>query len=229
MSLDCEFNQPSRKTIEIGAAIYDVRSGDLIAKFKTFVDPGEPVNPEITELTRITNEDVQGAPTISEAFQKLKEFHAKWEPFMNPLVWGSGKSNDSLALYEESGTVEANFMGFRVIDAKTLYQSLRIFSGKKIKGGLSEACSAKGLGIGWDEAYGKNHGALADAHNTFRVWYHMIRKFEEGYKAYEKERTIIDQREAAKKARTEKSRQGPKGNRIGTSGHEGSGNASNSG
>jgi len=176
MALDCEFNQPSRKTIEIGAAVYDVRSAALVDRFQTYVDPGEPITPYITDLTTITDANVRGAPNIKEAFSALKSFHEKHQCFMNPLVWGSGVRNDSLALYEEAAPSEPNFMGFRVVDAKTLYQSVMMFENLKARGGLKDACER--LGIGFE---GTSHTALADAMNTFRLWYYLVRMFHDGY------------------------------------------------
>lgn len=175
LTIDCEFNQPSKKTIEIGAAVYDVRSGEQLETFQTFVNPNEHITPFITELTTITDDMVSGTnvPLIKEAFLRLRELHLRHACFMNPIVWGSGVRNDSLALYEESAVQEPNFMGYRVIDAKTLYQSYMMMHNKQIKGGLKTACER--LGIGFE---GKNHTALADAVNTFRIWHFLTRKFQ---------------------------------------------------
>ncbi len=173
MVIDCEFNQPSGKVIEIGAAIYKARTGELIGTYQTYVDPQEPISKEITELTSITDDMVKGAISIEEAYLELKEFHAKHECFMNPIVWGSGVRNDSDMIYKQSQSKEPNFMGYRVIDAKTLYQSYMIFHNKKVKGGLSTAIQK--LGCKWDSRKGNAHNALADAMNTFTVW-HQITK-----------------------------------------------------
>lgn len=178
MSLDCEFNQPSRKIIEVGAAIYNPRNAALIERFHSYVNPGEPIDPYITDLTGITNENVSGAPTIQEVYRELGKFHKKHRCFINPLVWGSGVRNDSLALWEESGFTEDNFMGFRVLDVKTIYQSMRIFDGKEIKSGLSNSMKRVGL-----EFEGTPHRALPDAMNTFMLWYHLMRIFHDGSKA----------------------------------------------
>lgn len=181
LTLDCEFNQPSRKTVQIGAVICDVRSGDIIHRFNTFVNPLEPINPYITDLTGIKDSDVANAPMISDAYLMLKEVHHKYQCFVNPIVWGSGVRNDSSAIHEEYeqaiGESHTNFMGYRVIDAKTLYQSMRMFQNKKLKGGLKTACEE--LGIGFE---GTNHNALDDAINTFRLWHHLMRKFYDGFK-----------------------------------------------
>ena len=191
MVLDCEFNQPSRKCIQIGAAVYDPRSAACHGTFETYVNPGEPISEYITDLTGISDKDVQGAPNILEAFNMLKDFHKKHKAFRNPLVWGSGVRNDSLALYEEycdhvlnkddhdidQPDIE-NFMGWRVIDAKTLYVSMQLFEDGKYAGGLSD--SMKELGLTFE---GEKHRALTDARNTFTIWYYLTRKMHDGLKA----------------------------------------------
>ena len=188
MVLDCEMNQPSRKIIQIGAAIYDVRNASCYGTLETYVDPGEPITTEITELTGITDRDVNGAPNIIEAYGMLKTFHRKFpSTFMNPLVWGSGVRNDSIAIYEEYlkrmpryGNVqcdEKNFMGYRVLDAKTLFQSLMLFEGGSYSGGLSDCMKEIGL-----KFEGDKHRALTDARNTFTIWYHMTRLMHDGLK-----------------------------------------------
>lgn len=188
MVLDCEYMQPSRKCIQIGAAVYDVRSATCYGTLETFVDPGEPISPYITNLTGIRDQDVSGAPNIAEAWGMLKEFHKKHNCFKNPLVWGSGVRNDSSALFEEYVSATSltmtredvdkeNFMGWRVVDAKTLYQSIMLFEGGQYAGGLSE--SMKKLGLVFE---GDKHRALTDAKNTFTIWYHLIRKMHDGLK-----------------------------------------------
>ncbi len=177
MALDVEFNQPSKKCIEIGAAVYHVRSAACYETFHTYVNPDETIAPYITELTGIKDQDVQAAPNIKEAYFMLKEFHKKHKVFRNPVLWGSGVRNDSLAIWEESGVTEDNFMGWRVIDAKTLYVSLQLFEDDKYAGGLSE--SMKRMGLTFE---GIKHTALADAQNTFRIWYHLTRKIHDGHK-----------------------------------------------
>lgn len=173
MTLDAEYNQPSKKCIQIGAAIYDVKTADCHGTFEIFVNPGELINPYITELTGIKDSDVSDAPNIKEAYFELKSFFQKHKPFRNPLVWGSGVSNDSLAIWQESGTEEENFMGFRVLDAKTIYQSVMIHGNRNFAGGLSDCMRRLGLNF-----EGESHTALADAKNTFSLWFFMMKKFQ---------------------------------------------------
>ena len=57
---------------EIGAV--KVENGRITRSFQTFVDPGMPIPPEITQLTGITDHDVFGAPSESEAVGSFLEF-----------------------------------------------------------------------------------------------------------------------------------------------------------
>lgn len=177
MVIDCEYNQPSHKCIQIGAAVYEPRSGAMLAKFETYVNPGEPINPYITDLTGVRDSDVSNAPTIKEAYFMLKEFHKKHRCYTNPLVWGSGVRNDSQLIHQEAAVEEENFMGYRVLDVKTLYQSIKIFRNERVRANLKEACKSLGM-----EFEGTAHTALADAVNTFRVWYNLMHKFNKGFK-----------------------------------------------
>lgn len=176
LSIDIELNQKdgAPKVIEIGAVCFKSHTGEVLNTFHTYVNPKEPITEFITNLTSITDEKVIGAPSIQEAYFLLKEFHKKYRCLRNPVLWGSGIRNDSDTIWRESKVEEENFMGFRVIDAKTLYQSLRIYKNEGIKGGLKTACEK--LGIGFDIKYGEAHGALSDAYNTYRLWFHLMDK-----------------------------------------------------
>lgn len=171
LALDCEFMQPSTRTIEIGAAIFNIE-GHLIDTFQTYVNPLESISPYITDLTTITNESVENAPLIAEAWEQLRTFHSKYSPiYMNPIVWGSGVRNDSSALWLESKDSAPNFMGYRVFDCKTLYQAIKIKECRDIKAGLQTAC--KKMNILFE---GKPHTATADAIMTGKLWFELLRR-----------------------------------------------------
>lgn len=192
MVLDAEYNQPSRRTIQIGAAVYDVRSAACHGTLDLYVNPHEHITQEITDLTGITDKDVENAPGILDAYHMLAAFHKKHKCFRNPLVWGSGVRNDSIAIYEDAkrqksdldnllGSAQEpladNFMGFRVLDAKTLFQSLMLFENRGYAGGLADCMKRMGL-----EFEGEKHRALTDAKNTFRFWYYLTRLLHDGLK-----------------------------------------------
>lgn len=57
---------------EIGAV--RIRDGAVTEEFDTFVQPGKPIPPKITELTGITDAMVRDAPSEAEALQKFMAF-----------------------------------------------------------------------------------------------------------------------------------------------------------
>ncbi len=57
---------------EIGGVI--VRNGEVVEEFDTLVKPGKPITPKITELTGITNEMVDNAPSEAEALEAFFKF-----------------------------------------------------------------------------------------------------------------------------------------------------------
>ena len=60
------------KIIEIGAV--RMRGGKEVARYQTFVDPGERLEKRTTDLTGITDEMLRGAPTIEKALPEFLEF-----------------------------------------------------------------------------------------------------------------------------------------------------------
>lgn len=58
--------------IEIGAIHY--QDGEEVNRFVTLVNPGRPVSGEITQLTGITNEALQDAPTLAEVRDSFAAF-----------------------------------------------------------------------------------------------------------------------------------------------------------
>lgn len=171
ISLDLELNQPSQKVIQVGACVYDLKKDKITEKFCVFVNPYETLNPEIIELTGITQNQVDNESySVKEAYFLLKKFAKDNQTYINSLLWGSGTWNDSSHLYKEADPGEPNFSGHRVLDVKTLYQMYRIINFKRVKGGLATACEELGLSF-----EGKNHNALDDAINTARVFSKLVK------------------------------------------------------
>ena len=67
-------NRKWNEIIEIGAVV--LRNGEVAEQFNTFVDPGRRLTPEIVNLTGITDEMLQGAPSQKEALQSFVDFVA---------------------------------------------------------------------------------------------------------------------------------------------------------
>ncbi len=66
------FNPQQCGITEIGAV--RLRHGEVIDTFSTFVNPGQPISKQITDLTGITNEMVADAPSMGEALLKFKDY-----------------------------------------------------------------------------------------------------------------------------------------------------------
>ena len=60
------------KVIEIGAG--KVKDGYMVARYSSLVDPGVEIEPMITKITGITNEMVEGRPTIDQLMPSFYEF-----------------------------------------------------------------------------------------------------------------------------------------------------------
>ena len=60
--------------VKMGGGAVIVKNGEVVEEFDTFVKPGKPITPKITELTGITNEMVDNAPSEAEALKAFLEF-----------------------------------------------------------------------------------------------------------------------------------------------------------
>lgn len=172
VALDLEMNQPSGRIIQIGAVAGDVLSGVVHARFSAFINPREPLAPEISKLCGITPETLEIAGTLDNAFAELK----RWvRPFMaqkvhNPITWGAG---DMETLREQLELEDEPWLfGRRYLDAKTLFSAWVESRGEIPRGGLS--ASMKKMGLQFE---GRKHDAADDAFNTFRIYAELLKRF----------------------------------------------------
>jgi len=172
VSLDLEMNQPSQRIIQIGAVLGNVRTGEVLSRFDSKVNPYESLDLRIVLLTGIKQKDVDQAPGLSDAYGLLKSW---LEPYaatrmLNPLTWGGG---DSDTLREQLGLDgETWLFGRRWIDAKTLFSAWRTARGQDGQGGLARSMTKLGLNF-----VGKKHNAQHDAENTFRIYRALLQRF----------------------------------------------------
>ncbi|NBI66809.1 PolC-type DNA polymerase III [Pseudoflavonifractor sp. 60] len=65
-------NRKYEVIIEIGAVV--LKNGEITDRFNTFVSPGRMLSPQITQLTGITDQMLEGAPSQKEALRAFLEF-----------------------------------------------------------------------------------------------------------------------------------------------------------
>lgn len=171
-SLDLEMNQPSGKIIQIGYVVGDIHTGEVLDGLSLIVNPEESISPFIQKLTRIDDDRVnKEGKSLDEQYNTLKDFVVKYQPFLNPLVWGSGESNDSSYLRNALGDPRPWVFGRRVLDVKTIFVMHRIRLNEKPQSGLSKSMARCGM-----QFYGCKHDAYYDAYNTFKFGSLFIRK-----------------------------------------------------
>ncbi len=174
-SLDLELNQDPTtgpKIIQIGAAIGNIESGEVVDSLSIFVNPKQQLIPFITQLTRITQEQVDNGVTITQAYRQLVKFHKQHDSFVNPVTWGGGDVEAIKKEVNEEKDLTEVFgwpFGRRWIDAKTLYCAWRIANGQFPAGGLKK--SLRNLGLNFK---GAAHDAKDDAVNTFYIFKKLV-------------------------------------------------------
>ena len=169
--LDLEMNQPSGKIIQIGAVIGDTMTGTITQRLRIYINPGEPIDPYITELCGISQDQInqEGIP-LADGYRILKDFHQKHSSFINPVTWGGGDSQEIYDQLDEDSRKDWCF-GRRWIDVKTWYTYLMLTRGKAPSGGLASA-------MGYFKLHfkGKAHRADVDAANTLALFFKLLER-----------------------------------------------------
>jgi DNA polymerase III epsilon subunit-like protein len=178
LSLDLELNNapdnttPNPKIIEVGVSIGDLElSDDTFKVFHWYLDPREPIYPNITELTGITDEDISNRAVSHETCaQELSDLIAEHKCFVNPVTWGGGDSVALLKEFRDRG-ITFNHFGRRWIDVKTYHVMRSIAIGGSYKGGLSSVMGRYRLPF-----KGTPHRAHIDAFNTLRLFKLLVNR-----------------------------------------------------
>ena len=149
---------------EIGAIA--VRGGELLEEFSTFVNPQVALPEYISNLTGITDEMLEGAPLIDQAFPEFIEFINRHEdvylvahnaPFYIGFLKAAAQSlSHNWPKYEVIDTVK---LARRVIDRSEI-QNYKL-------GTLSQFFETKAL---------PNHRALDDVKTTVEVLHRLIER-----------------------------------------------------
>ena len=178
LALDLELNNaddgstPNPKIIQVGVAIGSAKQSpsEWITK-KWYVRVNEPIYPFITDLTGITNQDIQQfGMTHYEIGQELSRLIKDNDVFVNPVTWGGGDSTELKSEFDQHG-IEFRHFGRRWIDVKTWYVLRLLANGKRPVGGLSSA-----MGVYKMHFEGKAHRADVDAYNTLRLFFEILKR-----------------------------------------------------
>jgi len=168
--IDLELAQPSRKLIQLGAVVGNIKTGQVLERLSVFVNPHEQLSEFIINLTGITQEQVDTGTTLEKMYEQLCSLHKKHGSYRNFVQWGSG---DSECIREQMGLNGEVFIGGRrTIDVKTIFIAWRLSQGEKLQSGLAKSLVKLGL-----KFEGTKHNALSDAENTFRIFMALQKKF----------------------------------------------------
>ena len=169
MAIDLEMAQPSNNIIEIGAAIGDTDNYQIIDKISIFVNPHEQLSEEIIKLTSISQEDVDLAKNLDDAYKDLLDFSNKYAVHKQLVTWGSG---DIWALKSQLQKIDLNIKweyGYTYMNVKNIVQAMLTAKNRKTQGGLAKSLGKFGLGF-----KGKKHRADDDSVNTLRMYFKIL-------------------------------------------------------
>lgn len=171
LSFDLELNQDlsGPKIIEIGACVGDILTGEVVERYYAFVNPQQKLLDHIIKLTSITQQQVDEAGSLIEAYRGLEALAMRHDCLRMPLVWGIG---DGHALRAELPTDIIWSFGKRELDVKAVFQAYQMARNEKVQAGLAKAMSRLGLAF-----IGKKHRAVDDAINTFLIYCVLLKKF----------------------------------------------------
>ncbi|MBM4342410.1 MAG: 3'-5' exonuclease [Deltaproteobacteria bacterium] len=135
------------RIIEVAVIAFD--GGAVSDRWSTLVDPGKPLEPDVTQLTGIRPEDVEGQPTFAEIAPQLLD------KLKGRVLVAYNASFDRTFLLHEFGRASRKLpQGARWLDPLVFAKELQ-----KGQSGHKLGAVAKRLGIALEEA----HRAAADA------------------------------------------------------------------
>ncbi len=149
---------------EIGAV--KIKSGLVVAEFSSFVNPQHPVPGYITELTGITDQMLQGAPTAPEIFPSLMEFLGHHN---STVLVAQNAPFDLSFLKYVSGAIGNSWPNYPVLDTA-------IIARKVLTRDEVPNCKLGTLAEFFGTTTKPNHRALDDAKATVDVFHGLLER-----------------------------------------------------
>jgi inhibitor of KinA sporulation pathway (predicted exonuclease) len=191
-ALDLEMNQAENsahtgKIIQVGLAIgnleQNIKEYEL---FDWYVNPNEKIYSRITELTGITNQDIQEKSThLENIYNKINERIYHYNCYPNPVVWGNGDTS----LLKQTFLDQLGYckmFGHRDIDVKTLHTFFQLSKDKPTSSSLKSALSNIKM-----KFEGEPHRAHHDAANTLLLFSELVKRQRAANKIFEEAAKLL--------------------------------------
>ena len=156
--IDLEMNKPSGSIIQIGAVCYDARQSKVVSTYLETVNPNETIDGYITELTGITQTEVDSCLPLEEVAARFATWAREVGTGKLLAAWGSD------CYYLKQRIPAKYYVWNRALDLKQMSTVMQAVLPGKSGGGLATQMARLGI-----EFEGKQHNALTDAENTVRL------------------------------------------------------------
>jgi len=184
VALDLEFNAPSRNIIQIGAVVGDMQTGNIDSGFSCWVNPAAPLSPGVAELTGLTQEVADAAPTVDDAYLQMGTWLKPYELIrsLTPLVWGN---NANAVLCDAVGLKFSDEEWYFSAKANNVKQFFALVTVHPLLFGLLTRFGIETLPVGSLEASvvkfgmtfeGQANNAMYRAANIFRLYRALINR-----------------------------------------------------
>lgn len=152
--------------IEIGAVMVDANTLQIVDEFTTFIKPVRypQLTPFCTELTTITQHDVNSAPLYAEAIQLFK----KWFTQYNDFVFCSWGDYDYKQFKQDSNYHKLPFpIGAHHVNIKKVFAEQQ-----NLKKGYGLGLALRHVGL---KLKGTHHRGIDDARNMARLMHWIVK------------------------------------------------------
>lgn len=158
--------------IEIGCALVDTKSGEVVDTFSSFIKPilHPTLTPFCTELTSITQDDVDTAPLFREAADNLTEWlRLRGVTRSVPAIWISWGDFDAKMIVRDAAlnNVRNPLAHFPHFNLKRVEACIR--GDQVAERSLFKSVSA--YNMPW---YGTHHRGVDDAVNLAHIYKHLF-------------------------------------------------------